>query len=116
MADVLSRWAYPASQAFNDVSKHGSAIDADDMHELIRIEREEERECLQVSRTCMTDPPSSNVIYLKDPPLLSCSWLHGQGPRLVPFKGMYQATHQYYAEGASVCAKKVAQPAQIRPV
>ncbi len=115
VADVLSRWAYPASQALRDVSKHGSAKDEDDMHELIRIEREEERDCLQVSRTCKANPSTSNVIYLKDPPLLSCSWLHGQGPRPVPFKGMYQATHQYFAEGTAVCAKTVARPVNTSP-
>ena len=31
IADVLSRWAYPASQALRDVSKHGSAQDKEEM-------------------------------------------------------------------------------------
>jgi hypothetical protein len=39
LADVLSRFAYPASQALADVSKHGSARDAEEMGELIEEER-----------------------------------------------------------------------------
>lgn len=47
VADALSRWAYPASQAYKDVSKHGSAEDQDIVKELIALEKAEEREILR---------------------------------------------------------------------
>ena len=31
VADVLSRFAYPASEAYRDISKHGSVQDEDEM-------------------------------------------------------------------------------------
>ena len=40
IADILSRWAYPASQALKDISKHGSSQDKEDMLEIIREEKE----------------------------------------------------------------------------
>ena len=43
VADALSRYAYPASQAFLDVSWHGSAEDDREMRELLTIERREEQ-------------------------------------------------------------------------
>ena len=45
VADALSRWAYPASQAFADVSIHGSAEDDEDMHALIEEEEKAGRKC-----------------------------------------------------------------------
>ena len=45
VADALSRWAYPASKAFADVSIHGSERDDEDMKMLIEEERREERQC-----------------------------------------------------------------------
>ena len=48
IADILSRWAYPASQAFRDVSKHGSALDDAEMKELIAQEKLEEMECMVI--------------------------------------------------------------------
>ena len=48
IADILSRWAYPASQAFRDVSKHGSALDDAEMKELIAQEKLEEMDCLVI--------------------------------------------------------------------
>jgi len=50
VADALSRWAYPASQAFADVSVHGSEEDDRIMREFIEAERKEERQCLRVLR------------------------------------------------------------------
>ena len=41
IADILSRWAYPASQALRDISKHGNEQDDAEMKELIRQEKEE---------------------------------------------------------------------------
>ena len=43
IADILSRWAYPASQAFLDISKHGNAKDVEEMKEIIRQEKELEK-------------------------------------------------------------------------
>ena len=48
VADVLSRWAYPASQALWDISKHGSAQDTKEMQEMIDDEREDERNCMWI--------------------------------------------------------------------
>jgi hypothetical protein len=36
IADVLSRWAYPASVAYRDVSKHGTLEDELEMKEFIQ--------------------------------------------------------------------------------
>ncbi len=44
VADILSRWAYPASQALRDISMHGTAQDTEEMEDEIRMERLEERE------------------------------------------------------------------------
>ena len=49
IADVLSRWAYPASQALRDISKHGSTQDKEDMDNIIQEEREEEMGCMQIA-------------------------------------------------------------------
>ena len=46
---MLSRFAYPASEAYRDISKHGSAQDEDDMEGLILQERMEERGCMYIS-------------------------------------------------------------------
>ena len=45
LADVMSRWAYPASVAERDISKHGNEKDDLEMKEIIRQERLEENEC-----------------------------------------------------------------------
>ena len=45
IADILSRWAYPASQASRDISKHGSYEDDEEMREIIRQEKLEESQC-----------------------------------------------------------------------
>ena len=34
VADALSRWAYPACKGLNDVSRHGSAMDAEEVAEI----------------------------------------------------------------------------------
>ncbi len=46
VADALSRWAYPASQSFNDVSWHGSEEADKEMKEIMETEKLEERKCL----------------------------------------------------------------------
>ena len=43
VADVLSRYAYPASEAFRNISKHGSVQDEEEMNGLIQREHLEER-------------------------------------------------------------------------
>ena len=49
VADVLSRFAYPASEAYRDISKHGSVQDEDEMEGLILREPREERGCMYIS-------------------------------------------------------------------
>ena len=48
VADSLSRWAYPASQAAGEATKHGSAKDKKAMEKEIQEEEEDERQCLMV--------------------------------------------------------------------
>ena len=62
IADILSRWAYPASQALKDISKHGSAQDQEDMDEIIREEREGEAHCLWIK---IRDQPSPRDILVR---------------------------------------------------
>ena len=60
VADALSRWAYPASSAREDVSLHGSAQAREEVRELIRQEREDE-EALERVRTVLGWERSGNV-------------------------------------------------------
>ena len=48
ICDILSRWAYPASQAFREVSKHGNLEEKLQMEEIIRQEKEEEATCMWI--------------------------------------------------------------------
>ena len=48
IADVMSRWAYPASEAFRDLCKHGSAQDKTEMDEILRQELEDEKMCMRI--------------------------------------------------------------------
>ena len=43
IADTLSRRAYPASKAFQDISKHGGHKSKHEMHDIIAEERELEK-------------------------------------------------------------------------
>ena len=43
VGDALSRWAYPASQSFNDVSWHGSKEDDQAMGHIIEEEKKHEK-------------------------------------------------------------------------
>jgi hypothetical protein len=45
-ADVLSRWAYPASQSFKDISWHGLKEDDEEMKRIIEEEKRGEKACL----------------------------------------------------------------------
>ena len=62
LADVLSRWAYPASQAYWDVSRHGSAADRDEVHEILEQEYLEERGCLWIR---LRSPPVARNRYVR---------------------------------------------------
>jgi hypothetical protein len=63
IADILSRWAYPASQALRDISRHGSAEDKEEMENYLREEKEEENSCM--------------VIKIKNQPNGRNSWIRG---------------------------------------
>ena len=45
IADVLSRWAYPASEAFRDMCKHGNKIDEEDVKAIKEKEKWDEEHC-----------------------------------------------------------------------
>ena len=45
IADIMSRWAYPASLAEKDISKHGNERCDKEVKEIIEQERREENEC-----------------------------------------------------------------------
>ena len=62
IADVLSRWAYPASQALRDVSKHGSAQDKEEMEKIIEEEQEEEKYCMWIS---LKDQPNPRNVWVQ---------------------------------------------------
>ncbi len=47
-ADSVSRWAYPVSQSFTDISWHGSKEDDDEMKRIIEEEKREEKACLVI--------------------------------------------------------------------
>ena len=48
VADVLSRFAYPVSEAYRVISKHGSVQDEDEMEGLILRECMEESGCMYI--------------------------------------------------------------------
>ncbi len=63
VADALSRWAYPASRAFADVSVHGGEQDELDVEGLMAEERREEMGCVfsvDTSPLTMFSPSPSN--------------------------------------------------------
>ena len=62
IADVMSRWAYPASQAFWDVSKHGSVHDQEEMRRLISEEKEDEKSCLWIK---LKHPPLERNLFVR---------------------------------------------------
>ena len=72
LPDVLSRWAYPASQAFADLTKHGSVQDALDMQALIVEEEEDEKLCMFIpiegAPLAQGGPEEIEGIFLGAPP------------------------------------------------
>ena len=62
ICDILSRWAYPASEALRDISIHGSKEDDAEMEEIIRKEIEEER---------------ASILYLRHQPCPGNLWIRG---------------------------------------
>jgi len=63
ICDILSRWAYPACQAFRETSKHGTEQERAEMEEIMRQEKIEESTCLW--------------IRLRDPPMETNHWIRG---------------------------------------
>jgi len=49
IADTLSRWAYPASKALADISKHGNVEATNESREIIEEEEREEEEMLSTN-------------------------------------------------------------------
>ena len=49
MADALSRYAFPASQSFADVSWHGSLLATQEMEEILQQEEKEGKESTWIS-------------------------------------------------------------------
>ena len=49
--DILSRWAYPASQAARDISIHGNEQDELEMKQIIEDEKREEEKCMCILDT-----------------------------------------------------------------
>ena len=68
VCDILSRWAYPASIAAKQVSRHGTEQEREQMKEIIRQEREEERQCLWIRLG--TTP--------EDPDVMQVTPIHGK--------------------------------------
>ena len=60
--DILSRWAYPASQAYRDISKHGTQEDKEEMLQMLEDERREEMECMWLK---LRNPPTPTNLWLK---------------------------------------------------
>ena len=57
VADILSRWAYPASQVMRDISIHGSEQEDDEMSRIIDEEKKDARGCIYV---VLNGPPGEN--------------------------------------------------------
>jgi hypothetical protein len=51
VADSLSRWAYPASQAAREVCKHGTWENKVERNEMDKDEKEKEKACMVVTRS-----------------------------------------------------------------
>ena len=59
VADCLSRWAYPAGQAWMDISSHGDAEETEEAKRIIKMEKAMEQEgvkCFVVMQTVQTWP------------------------------------------------------------
>jgi len=75
VADILSRWAYPASQVNRDISKHGNELDKQEMKTIIKEEEGEERECMVIKikkvapirRRSATKDPVPDRFQFKNP-------------------------------------------------
>ena len=70
-ADSPSRWAYPASQAAREVTKHGTWDKKKERQEMDNQEREEERECMVITRS----GKNSNL----EPPVTRSTQEQGEG-------------------------------------
>ena len=55
-----------------------------EMEEMIRAEREEERECMITSAIADVPMDPLPIIRLKSPPLSESDWIRGKGSRPIP--------------------------------
>ena len=62
VADILSRWAYPASQVQRDISRHGSVEDDTKMRAFLQEEKETERQCVYM---VLQDPPTCRNLWIR---------------------------------------------------
>ena len=65
LLDAMSRWAYPASQALADLTKHGSVQDEMDMEALIEEEERDEKLCMVINLGKDFPPTLGGLMRLK---------------------------------------------------
>jgi hypothetical protein len=98
IADILSRWAYPASEAVKDVSRHGTAQDKEDVMALIHEEKREEANCMW--------------LRLRGPPTQQNAWIRGVTTR----SGKATGTQDIGLEGAQEDASFVGDVGGTEPL
>jgi hypothetical protein len=83
VADALSRWAYPASKALADISKHGNRESTEEVGEIIKEEVQEEEEkarstfvvgngTLDRIKVDRTGLGRTSVVWAKSKPICCC--------------------------------------------
>ena len=87
IADILSRWAYPAGQAYRDTCKHGSEQDRKEVEEIERQEREEAKHCLMVSNEKEPQPHNQEFEVTRARPVERRS---GQEPSSPPHEFFFK--------------------------
>ena len=65
VADAMSRWAYPASQAGGDVSMHGTLQDREEMDVILSDEKREEKESATVAVALMEGEYERRLIMME---------------------------------------------------
>jgi hypothetical protein len=60
IADILSRWAYPASQVFRDISIHGNINDVEEAEKILRQEKFDEKDCMAIVFRKLPTPDREN--------------------------------------------------------
>jgi hypothetical protein len=61
ICDILSRWAYPASKAFRDLSKHGSKQDVEDVRKILAEEARDLQSRRSFKRAKRSSTPGGSV-------------------------------------------------------